>query len=66
MCEWFVDNNLSIHFGEDKTKCILFNKEKNLPGLNLTYKNNITKQFDTVEYVGCYLFFIIMTYTKTK
>ena len=24
ICEWFVDNRLSIHFGEDKTKSILF------------------------------------------
>ena len=24
ICEWFVDNSLSIHFGEDKTKSILF------------------------------------------
>ena len=24
LCEWFVDNKLSIHLGEDKTKCILF------------------------------------------
>ena len=23
MCDWFVDNKLSIHFGEDKTKSIL-------------------------------------------
>ena len=22
-CDWFVDNKLSIDFGEDKTKCIL-------------------------------------------
>ena len=29
VCEWFVDNKRSIHFGEDKTKCILFSKEKN-------------------------------------
>ena len=28
-CKWFVDNKLSIHFGEDKTKCILFSKVKN-------------------------------------
>ena len=28
--EWFDDNNLSIHFGENKSKCILFSKEKNL------------------------------------
>ena len=24
ICDWFVDNKLSIHFGEDKTKPILF------------------------------------------
>ena len=24
ICHWFVDNKLSIHFGEDKTKSILF------------------------------------------
>ena len=24
ICHWFVDNRLSIHFGEDKTKSILF------------------------------------------
>ena len=26
--KWFVDTKLSIHFGEDKTKCILFSKTK--------------------------------------
>ena len=55
VCEWFVDNKLSIHFGEDKTKCILFSKEKNLRGLNITCKKNRTKQFHIVEYLGCYL-----------
>ena len=25
--DWFVDNKLSIHFGEDKTKSILFSPE---------------------------------------
>ena len=24
ICDWFVDNKLSIHFGENKTKSILF------------------------------------------
>ena len=24
ICDWFVDNKLSIHFGEDKTKSIIF------------------------------------------
>ena len=30
LCDWFVDNKLSIHFGEDNTKSILFTG-KNLP-----------------------------------
>ena len=24
VCHWFVDNKLSIHFGEDNTKSVLF------------------------------------------
>ena len=24
ICDWFVDNKLSVHFDEDKTKSILF------------------------------------------
>ena len=28
MYEWFVDNKLSIHFGERKTRCILLRREK--------------------------------------
>ena len=27
ICDWFVDNKLSIHSGEDKTKSILFASE---------------------------------------
>lgn len=30
LCEWFVGNQLTIHFREDKTKSILFNKAKSL------------------------------------
>ena len=33
LCDWFVDNKLSIHFGEDKTKSILFGTNKKLKGL---------------------------------
>ena len=42
ICEWFVDNRLSIHFGEDKTKSILFapkRKIKKIPKLKINYKN---------------------------
>ena len=26
LCQWFTDNKLSIHFGEDKTKSVFFRK----------------------------------------
>ena len=29
-CDWFVNNNLSIHFGEDKTKTIIFAAKREL------------------------------------
>ena len=30
LCQWFIDNKLSIHFGEDKTKSILISKARGL------------------------------------
>ena len=45
VCNWFVDNKLSIHFGEDKTKSILFAskcKIKSARKLNVKYKNITT------------------------
>ena len=30
LCEWFVDNKVSIHLGEEKTKCILFGSKLKL------------------------------------
>ena len=41
VCYWSVDNNLWVHFGEDKTKCILLSRDKNLPGLNITCNNKL-------------------------
>ena len=41
LCNWFVDNKLSIHFGEDKTKSILFaskRRVKNIRQLNIKLK----------------------------
>ena len=55
LCEWFVDNKLSIHFGEDKTKCILFTKKKKQRALNISYNGNIIKEHRSVEYLGCIL-----------
>ena len=45
----FVNNKVSIHFGEDKTKSIRFSREKNLFELNLIYNNNRIKQYGMVE-----------------
>ena len=38
ICDWFVDNKLSIHFGEDKTKSIVFGSRNKL---NLTRELHI-------------------------
>ena len=40
LCDWFVGNRLSIHFGEDKTKSILFSskeRSKNTGKLVISY-----------------------------
>ena len=58
ICDWFVDNKLSIHFGEDKTKSILFaplNKCKKLRKLNISYGSLKTKQDSKATYLGCIL-----------
>ena len=58
ICEWFVDNRLSIHFGDDKTKSILFaskRKIKRVPKLKIKYKNIQIKQHSKVTYLGCIL-----------
>ena len=42
LCNWFVDNKLSIHFGEDKTKFVLFaskRRARNIHRLNIKYKD---------------------------
>ena len=52
LCDCFVDNKVNIHFGEDKTRLILFgskHKIKNLKPLNIQYKDN------KVTYLGCIL-----------
>ena len=58
LCDWFVDNKLSIHFGEDKTKSILFASKrivKNIRQLYITYKDINIKQHLQVTYLGCML-----------
>jgi retron-type reverse transcriptase len=58
LCDWFVDNKLSIHFGEDKTKSILFcpkRKRNKIDPLKIEYKNLIIKQHSNVSYLVCML-----------
>ena len=47
ICDWFVDNKLSIHFGEDKTKLMFFVskfKMKNIKRLNIKFGDIQIKQ----------------------
>ena len=56
ICDWFADNKLSIHFGEDKTKSILFSsksKIKKTSTLNIQYKIKKVKQYSKITYLGC-------------
>ena len=58
ICGWFVDNKLSIHFGEDKTKSILFARKrraKNIRQINIKYKDMNIKQHSEVTYLRCVL-----------
>ena len=57
-CNWFVDNKLSINFGEDQTKSIPFSSKrraKNIRQLNIKYKDINIKQHSKVTYLGCVL-----------
>ena len=56
LCDWFVDNKLSIHFGDEKTKSILFAskwKVKKASKLEISYKSIDIKQHSKVTYLGC-------------
>ena len=55
LCQWFIDNKLSIHFGEDKTKSILFSKTRGLKEINISFAGHYIKQHETVEYLTCQL-----------
>ena len=58
LCDWFLDNKLSIHFGEAKTKSIIFSPKnlKNKADDIMIKRHDVTlKQFSIVEYLGCLL-----------
>ena len=51
LCKWFIDNKLSIHFGEEKTKSILFSIIKRLNNsrnLDIRYNDIEIKQHSKV------------------
>ena len=55
LCDWFEDNKLSIHLGEDKTKCILFSRRRKKENLSIKRGNISIKQHSKVTYLGCLL-----------
>ena len=51
----FVDNELSVHLGQEKTKSILFgtkHKLGNAKTLNIVYNDIEIKQYEKVKYLG--------------
>ena len=58
LCDWFIDNKLSIHLGKDKTKSILCGTKLNIKRaepLNIVYVNVKIKQYTKVTDLGCIL-----------
>ena len=58
LCDWFIDNKLCVHFGEEKTKSIMFGTKrqlKNQRDLVLRYEDIEIKQHSKVTYLGCIL-----------
>ena len=58
LCDWFIDNKLSIHLGEDTNNSILFGTKFNIKRaepLNIVHGNVKIKQYTKVTYLGCIL-----------
>ena len=58
LVDWFVDNRLSVHFGEDKTESILFSpkhRSTSVGQIDISYKDIKVKQYSKVTYLGCVL-----------
>ena len=52
LCKWVANNNLSIHYGKEKTKCILSFNTNYSAQLNISYKYHNIKKYHTTEYLG--------------
>ena len=46
---------MSIHFGEDKTKSILFTRSKTPEKLSISFQDHSIRQYNCVEYFDCFL-----------
>ena len=58
LCDWFVGNKLSIEFGQDKTKSILFGTKHelwNAKPLNIAYNGTEIRQHGKEKYLECIL-----------
>ena len=58
ICDWFGDSKLSVHFGEDDVKSVLFSCKGNLKlaeELDIRYKEIKIKQNKHVNYLACVL-----------
>ena len=58
LCDWFVDNKLSVNFGQEKAKSILFGTKHNLRNakpLNIVYNGTEIKQYEKLKYLRCIL-----------
>ena len=50
LCEWCINNKLSIHLVEHKTECILFKKrKKQYPVSKISRNKNKFKHYSVVE-----------------
>ena len=58
MVDWFVDDNPSVHLGEEKIKSIPFSlkhSSKSIGQIDISYKDVKIKQYSKVTYLGCVL-----------
>ena len=54
MFDWFVDNKLSVHFGQEKRSVLFGTKHKlrNAKALNIVCNGTQIKQYEKVKYLG--------------
>ena len=66
LCRLFIDKKLSIHFGEDKTKSMLFSRTKCLEEINISFAGYSIKQDDVEQHLGCQIYSKLSSETITS